>query len=234
MTRGIFVTGTDTEIGKTFVTAGIAGALEARGVDVGVAKPMMSGAKREDPDSDAALLKQLSGDQNGLEVINPFQFDEAVSPYIAAKRQGVRITLEELVRSFEAVRESHDFYLMEGAGGLMAPMGEGYHNGHIAREINFPLIIIARPGLGTVNHTLLTIDKARSMGLAISGVIINGVRAGERSIPERTNPQLIEEFSGVPVLGEVPWLAENNPQKLIRSIEEHVDLDRLLLQETVQ
>lgn len=228
MDKGIFIAGTDTDVGKTYMTAGIAGALKKRGMDVGVYKPMMSGVKREDPHSDAALLKRLSGDVNTLEQINPYQFDESVTAYVAAKRSGRNITLEEVTAAFKRIEPTHVFYLVEGAGGLMAPLGKDYHNGHIAREINYPVVIIARPGLGTVNHTLLTIEKARSMGLSILGVILNGYRPGESTLAEETNPGLIETFSGVPILGKMPWLETADDELLIHTVEQHIDLDALL------
>lgn len=228
MTNGLFVTGTDTDVGKTFITMGLAAVLHKRGVDLGVSKIMMSGQEREDPASDAFLLKEMSGDSNTLEQINPFQFSERVTPYIAAKRAGRVVTLTDIEVAWNEIKDTHEYYLVEGAGGLMAPMGEGYHVGHMAKITGLPLVVVARPGLGTVNHTLLTIEKARSMGLTVSAVIINGVEAEESGIPERTNPQLIEEFSGVPVIGEVPRVEKMDKKSLIELIETYVSVDKLL------
>ena len=135
MTRGVYITGTDTEIGKTIVAAGLAGALKKCGLDIGVMKPFMSGAKREDPHSDAAMLKSLAADCNAIELINPYQFDEAITPLLAAEMNGMDISLEKLLSHWEKIRKTHEFFIIEGAGGLMAPMGDDYHNGHIAREM---------------------------------------------------------------------------------------------------
>lgn len=231
MAQGIFITGTDTEIGKTIIAAGLAGVLKERGVDIGVMKPFMSGARREDPESDAATLKRLSKDPNSLEQINPYQFDEPLTPFIAAERAGVEISLEQLMKDWRAIQLTHDFFIVEGAGGIMAPMGPGYHNGHIAREMDLPLVIVARPGLGTVNHTLLTIEKARQMGLDVLGVIINSAGKHELTLDEETNPRLIEECSGVPVLGAVPFLKDMQPPRLVETISEHVNISSLLKQE---
>lgn len=220
--------GTDTDVGKTFTSMGLAAAIKQRGVDIGVCKLMMSGMEREDPKSDAYLLKKMAQDENDLKLINPFQFSERVTPYIAAKRANRTITLSDIETAWNQVAPTHDFFLVEGAGGLMAPMGQGYHVGHLAQVTNLPLVIIARAGLGTVNHTLLTIEKARALGLQIYGVIINGLRESERGIPERTNPKLIEEFSGVPVIGELPWTEANSREDFVQLIENHVNLDALL------
>ncbi|WLV24360.1 dethiobiotin synthase [Aciduricibacillus chroicocephali] len=227
MTRGIYITGTDTEIGKTVVAAGIAGALKKSGIDIGVMKPFMSGAKREDPHSDAAMLKSLAEDTNCIEQINPYQFDEAVTPLLAAEMNSIDISLDKLLSHWNEISLTHDFFIVEGAGGLMAPMGSDYHNGHIAREMGFPLIIVARPGLGTVNHTLLTIEKARTMGIEVLGIIINGVQFGERTLAEQTNRKLIERFTDVSVLGEIPWLEKLEKKTIIEAVENNVSLNSL-------
>lgn len=227
MSKGIFVTGTDTEVGKTVVSMGIAAALKERQVDVGVWKPLMSGEKREDRSSDVYRLKEMAGDELPLEKVNPFQFDEPLSPYIAAKRLGKAITRKEIASAWSEVVPFHDYFIVEGAGGLMAPMGEGYHNGHIAADLDLPVLIVARPGLGTVNHTLLTIEKARGLGLSVKGVIMNGVHKGKLTIAERTNPHLIEEFSGVPVIGQIPWLERIDRNRLLHVMKEHVILEAI-------
>lgn len=229
MPKGLFITGTDTEVGKTIVAASIAAYLRKKGLDIGVFKPMMSGAKREDINSDAFLLKEMSQDHHSLEDINPFQFDEPLAPYIAAKRKGCHIELEQVKHAWKKVKQDHDFFLVEGAGGLMVPMGPGYLTTHVAEAIGLPLLIVSRPGLGTVNHTLLTIEAAKKMGLYVVGVILNGWREETRGIAEETNPMLIEEFSGVPVLGILPWMDRIDRDMMIEMVEKYVSIDRLLL-----
>lgn len=225
MGKGIYITGTDTEIGKTIIASGIAGALKKRGTDVGVMKPFMSGAKREDPESDAAMLKELAGDGNDLQLINPYQFDEPVAPLIAAERNGAVITLEQLLSDWRAIEATHEFFVVEGAGGLMAPMGPSYHNGHIAREMGLPLVIVARMGLGTVNHILLTIEKAKAMGIKVLGIVMNDLNPFETSLAKQTNRALIERLTDVPVLGFMPWLDSLNSRVLTDAILENINLD---------
>lgn len=161
-----------------------------------------------------------------LEAVNPFQFDEPLAPYTAASREGRSISLDQVIRAWRRIRHEHAFFLVEGAGGLMAPMGKDYLAAHIAKAIGFPLLIVARTGLGTVNHTLLTIDYARRMGLPIAGVILNGLR--NNGIAEKTNPALIERFSGVPVLGIVPWVKSRDREEIVKTIQHAVSIDRLL------
>lgn len=203
---------------------GLAVALKESGIDVGVWKPLMSGSKRDDPNSDALLLKQMSGDHLPLKKINPFQFDEPLSPYLAAKRAGETVTRADIVAAWNDVVDDHQYFIVEGAGGLMSPLGEQFCAGHIAADIGLPLLIVARPGLGTVNHTLLTIEQARRFGLTVAGVVINGVRTDEQTVAEQTNPQLIEQFSHVPIIGEIPWLDQLDRDTLLSTINKNVSM----------
>ena len=192
--RGFFVTATDTGVGKTFVTAALATALRARGRDVAVFKPVQSGATAEDPSGDAVLL--------GADCV--YAFAAPLAPLVAARAEGRTIELEPiLARARELVRE-HELLLVEGAGGLLVPLAEDLDLADLALALGLPLVIVARAGLGTVNHTLLTIEAARARGLELAGVVLNG--RSDESTAE--NAALIEAGSGVRVAARVPWLAD--------------------------
>ncbi|MGM7681923.1 dethiobiotin synthase [Cytobacillus sp. Hm23] len=228
MSSGIFVTGTDTEIGKTFVTGALAAVLKDRGHDVGVFKPMLSGMSREDAQSDAACLKKMSLDGNSLEDINPYQFEEPLAPYVAARREGRHVSLDDVIASWHRVKKTHSTFLIEGAGGLAVPLGKNYLVSDVAKEIGLPLLIVARPNLGTVNHTLLTIEFAKRSGLHVLGVIINGLKEDEYGIAEETNPALIEEFTDVPVLGVMPWMEGATREQVVDMVNEKIKITSLL------
>jgi len=192
--RGFFVTATDTGVGKTFVTAALATALRARGRDVAVFKPVQSGATAEDPSGDAVLL--------GADCV--YAFAAPLAPLVAARAEGRTIELEPiLARARELVRE-HELLLVEGAGGLLVPLADDFDLADLAVALGLPLVIVARAGLGTVNHTLLTIEAARARGLELAGVVLNG--RSDESTAE--NAALIEAGSGVRVAARVPWLAD--------------------------
>jgi dethiobiotin synthetase len=192
--RGYFVTATDTGVGKTFVTAALAASLRARGRDVAVFKPVQSGAAADDPSGDAVLL--------GADCV--YAFSAPLAPLVAARAGGRTIELEPiLARAGELARE-HDLLLVEGAGGLLVPLADDLDLADLAAALGLPLVIVARAGLGTVNHTLLTIEAARTRGLDVAGVVLNG--KGDESTAE--NAALIEERSGVRVLAQVPRLAD--------------------------
>src|SRR5699024_2098571 len=122
--NGLFITGTDTDVGKTFVGGGMAAILKKYGKDVGVFKPMLSGESRENPTSDTSILKTMSGDRNTFEQITPFQFAEPLAPYVAAKRAGQHISLTQIMQAWKNIKETHEYFIVEGAGGLGVPLGK--------------------------------------------------------------------------------------------------------------
>jgi dethiobiotin synthetase len=191
---GYFVTATDTGVGKTFITAALAKALRARGRGVAVFKPVQSGALADDPSGDAALL--------GADCV--YAFAAALAPLVAARAEGRTIELEPiLARAGELTRE-HELLLVEGAGGLLVPLADDLDVADLAAALGLPLVVVARAGLGTVNHTLLTIEAAKARGLEIAGVVLNG-KSDESTAG---NAALIEAGSGVRVLAQVPRLAD--------------------------
>jgi len=192
--NGYFVTATDTGVGKTFITAALAMALRARGRDVAVLKPVQSGATSTDPAGDAALL--------GADCV--YAFAAPLAPLVAARAEGRTIEPGPILARAEELAREHELLLLEGAGGLLTPLAEGFDLADLAVAIGLPLIVVARAGLGTVNHTLLTIEAARRRELEIAGVVLNGKT--DESTAE--NAALIEAGSGMQVIAQVPWLAD--------------------------
>ncbi|WP_409342093.1 dethiobiotin synthase [Paenibacillus sp. MBLB4367] len=228
--RGYFITATDTEVGKTVVTAGLSLALQARGLRAGVMKPVQSGHVADDPDGDGMRLKRLTSAADPIEDIVGYSFRKPVAPGLAAEQEGVAIRPERIVEQAIRLSKRYDLLLVEGAGGLMVPLGADWTVADMAKAIGFPLLIVARPGLGTVNHTVLTIMAARQLGLHPAGVILNGLRSGDAAadVSVKDNARLIEAFGGVPVLGTLPWLERGEgPEELMSAFARHVDLSPL-------
>ena len=220
--NGLFVTGTDTGVGKTVVTAGIVAALRARGHDVGVAKPLQSGAVADDPAGDAMLLREWTGVPETAVEIAPFSFAAALAPSVAAELEGRSVALTDAVDAVHTVAANHDAVVVEGAGGLFVPLGHDWTVIDLAVALSLPVLVVARAGLGTVNHSTLTIRAIRSYGLVPVGVVLNG--AQDKS--SQRNAQLIEQLAEVPVLGQTPFVdGELDVRKLV---EENVDLDALI------
>jgi dethiobiotin synthetase len=201
--RGIFITATDTGVGKTYVASGIARALRQDGIDVGVMKPAETGCRRRSGKlvpADAIRLMKASHAEDSLELVNPFRLSKPLAPSVAAASEGKRIVPAKIIKAFRVLAKRHDFMLVEGAGGIMVPLTRDYLYLDLAVDLGLPVLIIARPGLGTINHTLLTISALKGRQIPIAGVVINYALDWKRGVAESTSPAEIEAVSGVPVL----------------------------------
>lgn len=223
---GLFISGTDTGVGKTMVTAGIAAALRQDGVDVGVWKPVQSGALADEPGSDAYLLKVLSGVEDTYEEIAPLVFPAPLTPLLAAEAVGKSLTVDEVVAGGQELMERHSALVVEGAGGLLVPLTRTEMMADLASRLELPLLLVARAGLGTINHTLLSVWYARKLGIEVIGVILNATAPDETSDESvKTNAQMIEYYGKVPVWGTLPWISGTpHTQQLASIVREHIDL----------
>jgi dethiobiotin synthetase len=204
--RGVFVTGTDTGVGKTIVAAAIVAALRARGQPVRALKPVITGLD-EPPEPpwprDHELLARLSG--SSPESVAAFAYGPAVSPALAGELTGKPIEPAELVAAVWTAIRPGETVVVEGVGGLLVPITDGYDVRALAGELGLPLVIAARPGLGTINHTLLTLEAARAQRLEVAGVVLTPWPALPTEL-ERSNMTTIERLGAVPVstLSELP------------------------------
>lgn len=225
--KGFFVTGTDTDVGKTIISCGLVAALKEKGKDIGVFKPLLSGISRNDPSSDTSLLKQMSQTSLSHEDITPIEFKEPLAPYVAGKLESRNVKVEEVLDHWDKVKSRHEYFIVEGAGGISVPLGEGFLVSDLMKALHLPAIIVARPNLGTFNHTFLTVQYAKSQGIDIAGIIINGI-SDHPDTAEKSNPGLIEEYCGVPVLGIVPKLKDVAKESIQKAVEDYVDITFLL------
>lgn len=194
---GLLVTGTDTGIGKTWVSALIIEELRKKGRAAVGLKPVLSGSRE-----DAERLWKANGGTLDLNVVNPCWYRTPVAPLVASRIEGGALELDALVKHIHEVRDSHDFTLVEGVGGWEVPMGEDFSFPDYARALGFPILVVAANWLGTINHTLLTVKAIQAAGLECLGVVLNHL-AAERDVAATTNRMMLEEFCPVPILGEV-------------------------------
>jgi len=202
--RGCFVTGTDTGVGKTVVGQALVRALRARGVDVGVLKPIETGVGAAGP-LDAMALRDAAGVSDSLDDVCPQRFALPAAPTVAAEAEGRRVDLRAVDRAFTRIAECHAFIVVEGAGGLLVPVAEGVSMGDLAARLSLPVIVVARAALGTINHTLLTLEAAAARGLDVLGVVISHAD-GALSPPDRANLGALRGALGARVIGEIPPL----------------------------
>lgn len=205
MSKGIFITGTDTGVGKTIVAATLALLLRMRGVNVGVMKPVTSGCREEEGHlvSDDALLLCLAAGVACSDDVAPYLLREPLAPAEAARIDGVRIDFAAIKASYERLAAMHDVVIVEGAGGLMVPLAGGLLVADLVRELELQLLVVARPGLGTINHTVLTCFCAQQLGLGVAGVIVNNFPDAPGPA-EKSATHHIGSLCGAPVLGVWP------------------------------
>lgn len=195
---GVFVTGTDTGVGKTFLAASLVAALRAAGVEVRVRKPLLSGLAEQvgdGPPHDHVLLAMVAG-SDAPETIAPLRFDPSVSPHLAAREAGVEVDVDGLVADLKATVAASELTVVEGAGGLMVPIAGEFTYKDLAVELGLPVVIAARPGLGTINHSLLTVEAARTVGLSVRAVVFG-------PWPESPSAMELDNIATVAELGAV-------------------------------
>jgi len=223
VTRGFFVTGTDTGVGKTLVACALVRGLRARGLDVGGMKPIETGVGEAGP-QDALALRAAAGDRDPLDDVCPQRFALAAAPSVAAAAEARRVELWAIRRAHQRLEARHGCVVVEGAGGLLVPIAEGFSMADLARELELPLLVVARAALGTINHTLLTLEASVARGLSVAGVVICH-STGVLAPADAANLAGLRRALGVALVGEIPSLAAGAPVA-----GDVLDLDRLLEQ----
>ncbi len=219
--NGLFVTGTGTEVGKTVVAAAIARSLATAGRKVAVFKPAVTGLEDEG-EPDHALLRRAAGRSQRDEEIAPYRFGPPVSPHLAAELAGETIERRRLLDAARAAADGADALVCEGVGGLLVPLAPRYSVRNLAVDLGLPLVVAASPGLGTINHTLLTLEAARSAGLEVAAVVLTPWPEEPTEI-ERSNRETIAALGEVQVetlphldLSEPETWPELTPRRLSR------------------
>ena len=217
----VFVTGTDTCVGKTTVSAAILAILRAKGLDAVPMKPVQTGCRASRaglvaPDLefclDACGIHPSPAEKTDMA---PYRFRPACSPHLAARLAGRAVSIGLVARHFARLTERHDFVVVEGAGGVMVPIGGGKTMLDIMTRLAAPVILVARPGLGAINHCLLSLFTLRQSGLDVLGVVFNHAQPGRPGYIERNNRITVERSGHVPVMGSLPYLPHLD--KLTRS-----------------
>lgn len=198
--KGVFVTGTGTEVGKTYVAGVIIKQLKREGLSVGVMKPVSSGGRE-----DAVFLKNIAGVNDPLDVINPVFFKLPLAPYTASEIEKKKVDFRKIWDAYKYLRKKYEYLVIEGAGGLLVPVTQKFFVADIAKYMGLPLVIVARPDLGTINETLLTAFYARHAGLKVSGFVVNYSRRLKEGYAEKTGPEVIRKLGKIKLIGIVKY-----------------------------
>jgi len=206
--NGVFITGTDTGIGKTVVAGAIAHCLAETGRRIGVFKPIATGCRRTREglvSEDAEFLAHCSNCDNPLEQINPERYSEPLAPIVAAERAHREIDWENVQLGYQNIVKTNDLVVVEGIGGVMVPISQNYLVLDLMQEMALPVIVVTSSRLGMINHTLLTINMCRNNNLSVIGVVINNYDTEHATWAEETNPRIIAEVGAVSVLAVIPY-----------------------------
>jgi len=231
MGKGIFVTGTDTGVGKTLVAGGIAALLRESGIDVGVMKPAESGCRRENGvliPEDALFLKEMSECQDELELITPYALEHPLAPGLAAELENVQIRLEVIQKAYFTLASRHEVVLVEGAGGMLVPLTSNLLMADLVKELGgLPLLIVTRALLGTINHSLLTLYYIQREGMEVLGIAMNQT-CPQYGLAESLNPRVLQQWGQAPFLGNLPFLPSTDKESIKKTVKEKLNLNRVM------
>jgi dethiobiotin synthetase len=228
MPKGFFITGTDTGVGKTLIAGAFIITLQFLGKRVCGMKPVESGCSRQGEvliPYDGMFLKQVSHADEPLALVTPCCLESPLAPLAAAEVDGRDLDIVGIGRAFSELSARYEALVVEGIGGLMVPIVKDYYALDLAKEMGLPLVVVARPGLGTINHIMLTVHCALKAGLTVAGIVINYTHPPENSLAEETNPKLLSQISPVPIIGIFPYLKRKGEKEIKKAALKHFDLE---------
>ncbi len=233
--QGLFITGTDTGVGKTVVTAAILAYFQHQGKKVGIMKPIETGVNSEcssAANSDALFLMECGGIEDSLSEVCPIRLQPAASPFQAAMIENCAIQPGTILSAYKKLSGQYDWVLVEGIGGVRVPITRDYGVVDLMRDLGLPVVVVAHTQLGTLNHTLMTLDTLKQNGIPVRGVVLNRTGPETANAIEQDQPRLIEELSGAKVLGEFPYIDNLNTQSFspekLKTLEASVDFSGLI------
>jgi dethiobiotin synthetase len=226
--KSLFITGTDTDVGKTYITAGLAITLRKMSIDVGVMKPFAAGIaqKKGYKSEDIEILSHAAQINDPENLVNPQFFPIPASPYTAWKKLKIKPKIPMILSSFKKLSNIHEMMLVEGMGGILTPILKDYYVTNLIKDMKIPAIIVTRSKVGTVNHTLMTVNMCEKYKIPIKGIIINNFDDGGYPINQLKKD--LEDLTGVTVLGSIPFIDDMNDESLYKIFKKNIDMKSLL------
>jgi dethiobiotin synthetase len=228
--KAYFITGTDTGVGKTSITAGLAGSMRKIGVNVGVMKPIATGYPNKTgfKSSDVAKLVEAVSIKDPENLINPVFLPLPTSPYDATKLLELPVDVPLIFGQFNKLLSLHEILLVEGIGGIMTPITKNFFVADMIKKMGIETIIVTRATIGTLNHTVMTCKTCKDFGIKIRGLVINNF--DEKGTPaEKNSPSTLYELTNIPILGTIPFIRDlNNLEKIIEYVDKNIDVKSLI------
>jgi len=225
--KSLFITGTDTDVGKTYITAGLAVSFRKMGIDVGVMKPFAAGAaqKKGYKSEDIVILSRAAKACDPENLVNPQFFRIPASPYTAWKTLKTKPKISTILSSFKKLSKLHEMLLVEGMGGIMTPILKDYYITNLIKEMKIPTVIVTRSRIGTVNHTIMTCKMCEKYKIPVKGIIINNFDDG---YPVTELKRDLQNLTGIKVLGSIPFIKNMSDTSLYRIFKKNIDMKTLL------
>jgi len=225
--KSIFITGTDTDVGKTYITAGLAVTFRKMGIDVGVMKPFAAGKaeKKGYKSKDIVIISKAAKACDPEKLVNPQFFKISASPYTAWKTLKTKPKVSTILSSFKKLTKLHDMILVEGIGGIMTPILKDYYVTNLIKAMKIPAVIVTRTKIGTVNHTIMTCKMCEKYKIPVKGIIINNFDDG---YPVKELKRDLENLTGIKVLGSIPFIKDLSEASLYRIFKKNMDFKSLL------
>jgi dethiobiotin synthetase len=242
MAKGFFITGTDTGVGKTIITASFIKIAKFLGLRPCGMKPIETGCLNTNLElrisdfefgdtkllpSDGMFLREIAGMSEPIDLIAPIRFKNPLAPLTASEIEGLYVDIKKIQKAYTELLKKYDVVIIEGIGGLLVPITKGYYVLDLARDFGLPLIVVSRPGLGTINHIMLTVNYAKKEGINVAGIIINYNQPPEGSLAEKTNPEIISQLTTVPIFGVFPYLKKVDAYTIEQAAIKNLDIDRI-------
>ena len=227
MLKSLFITGTDTDVGKTYVTAGLAVSMRKSGIDVGVMKPFAAGTAQKNgyKSEDVEILSNAAQVNDPESLVNPQFFPISASPFTASKKLKIKPRISSVLESYKKLSKLHELILVEGMGGVMTPIQKNYYVANLIKDMKLSAIIIASNRIGTVNHTLMTCAICKKYKIPIKGIIINNFEKGYSQSILKLD---LEELTGEKVIGAIPFINDMSDASLNRIFKRNIDMKKLL------
>lgn len=228
MLKSLFVAGTDTDVGKTYVTAGLAVTLRKLGVNIGVMKPFAAGSaqKKGYKSEDVEIIAKASQTDDPENLVNPQFFPIPASPYTAWKNLKTKPKINTVLSAYKKLSKLHSALLVEGMGGIMTPILKDYYVTDLIKDMKIPSVIVTRTKVGTVNHTVMTVEMCKKYKIPVKGIIINDFDSDGYKVKELTRD--LKNLTNMPILGSIPFIQDMSDSSLYRIFKKNLNMKLIL------